>query len=73
MKRDEDIFIRFYIKIERNICRITIKKVKLKATRIEHKSHINKQDDIVDKHSEVVSERFIEGYWIIAQNRDNPD
>lgn len=66
MKRDEDIFIRFYIKCTQYVCRITVKKVLLKATRIEKHTKTDKQDHIINQHEQITDVRMIEGYLIIG-------
>lgn len=71
MKRDENIYCRFYIKIGIYITRITIQKVVFNSTKIERHHKLDSKDHEVDK-TEVKSVKQINGYTILAENRDNP-
>jgi len=60
----------FYIKINLNVARITVKSVLLKATKTEKHKKIDKKDDrVVAESADVVTEvKMIEGYWILCEN-----
>jgi hypothetical protein len=47
----EDFLIRFYIRCIYNVARVTIMMVKLKATTIQHKRHIDKDNNLEVDHT----------------------
>jgi len=67
----DDFLIRFYIKCIFNIARVTIMMVKLKATTIEHKRHIDKDDNKEVDHTQKVTDvKYSIGYLIIIENKN---
>jgi len=69
----------YYERKERNIARIIVKKVILKKTRTEkhtkERHHHTKNEDLkVGENVETkVTQQEVEGYQIIAENRQNPN
>lgn len=72
MKRNENIYCRFYIKIGVLVTRITVQKVVFKSTKIERHHKLDSKDQELESRSAVKEVKMIEGFTIVAENRNNP-